>query len=119
MTKNNLLKRGDIVAADFPFVEDPSKSKRRPALILWTDKPNELFVLAFMGTKQIEMKEEGDVIIRRKDPQFNITGLVRDSKIKLTRLSTQIRENIKKIYGSVPKNTIEEVNKEITNLFTR
>lgn len=119
MTKNNLLQKGDIVATDFPFAEDPSKSKRRPALILWTDKLNELFVLAFMGTKQIEIKEEGDILINKKDPEFNQTGLVRDSKIKLTRLSTQVRENIKKIYGSVPKKTIEEINKEIINLFIK
>ena len=109
--------KGTIVEIDFPFSQDPAKSKRRPALILWLDKYQKDFILAFITTKWLDKKETGDIDIRKLDTGFSQTGLVTDSKIKVTKLVSLSRNKLLAKYGILTNEMMEKVNKEIKNVF--
>ena len=111
------IAKGTIVEVDFPFSQDPAKSKRRPALILWGDKYQRDFILAFITTKWLERKETGDVHIKKSDSGFLQTGLVTDSKIKVTKLVSLSRNKLLAKYGLLTNEMLERVNKEIKNVF--
>ena len=112
------ITKGTVVEVDFPFSQDPAKSKRRPALILWTDKYQRDFILAFITTKWLERKETGDVHIKKSDSGFSRTGLVTDSKIKVTKLVSLSRNKLLAKYGLLTNEMLERVNKEIKNVFS-
>ena len=116
-SKVNIAK-GIVVEVDFPFSQDPAKAKRRPALILWTDKYQRDFILAFITTKWLERKETGDVHIKKSDSGFSQTGLVTDSKIKVTKLVSLSRNKLLAKYGLLTNEMLERVNKEIKNVFS-
>ena len=116
-TINKAITKNTIVEVDFPFSQDPAKSKRRPALILWTDKYQRDFIVAFITTKWLERKEAGDVYIKRSDSDFSQTGLITDSKIKVTKLISLSRNKLLAKYGVLTNEILERVNKEIKNVF--
>lgn len=116
MTEVSITK-GTIVEVDFPFSQDLAKSKRRPALILWTDKHQKDFILAFITTKWLDRKETGDVHIKKFDTGFSKTGLVTDSKIKITKLVSLSRNKLLAKYGMLTGEMLDRVNKEIRNVF--
>ena len=112
-----LIYKGTIVEVDFPFSQDPSRSKKRPSLILWSDKFQRDFILAFITTKWLDKKETGDVHIKKEDSGFSQTGLVTDSKIKLTKLVSLSRNKLLAKYGAMTKEMLNKVDKEIINVF--
>lgn len=112
-----IVTKGTIVEIDFPFSQDPAKSKRRPALVLWTDKFQRDFILAFITTKWLDRKETGDIHIKKSDSGFPSTGLVTDSKIKVTKLVSLSSNKLLAKYGTLTKEMIERVNREIKSVF--
>ena len=116
--KDEKLYKGMIVESLFPYVDDSTKIKLRPSLIIWADNLKKIYILAFIGSKHLSEREQGDVIINKNDINFNKTGLIKDSKIKLSRLATLSRERITGGYGVLSKEMTNTVNKEIIRLFT-
>ena len=111
------IHKGTIIEVDFPFSQDPAKSKRRPSLVLWADSYQREFILAFITTKWLDKKETGDIHISTNETGFNQTGLVKDSKIKITKLITLSRNKLVARYGILTKEMVNRINKEILRVF--
>lgn len=110
--KKKIISKGTIIEIDFPYVDDFSRSKKRPGLVLWSDKESNSFLIAFI-TSNLSEPSEGDFIIKKSDKGFNKTGLIKDSRIKLTKLITLSRDRISAKFGILPEETIKKINKEL------
>src|SRR3989338_5099023 len=111
------IDKGTIVEIDFPFSDDLHRSKTRPALVLWADKDQNEFILAFITTKWLETKESGDIHINKNDAGFKVTGLVKDSKIKVTKLTSLSKNMLRAKYGTLTKEMLHMVDDELVKIF--
>jgi mRNA interferase MazF len=90
-----------IVLNPFPF-DDFQSEKVRPALCL--TQPISIYrhlVLAAITSNLHNALEESDLILRRSLPEFNQTGLKKESVIKLHRLITIRQIHIKRVIGEL------------------
>jgi len=71
----------------FPF-SDRSAAKRRPAVVLWAHPARIDFLLAFISSQGLRVREVGDVPVLPTHPEFSLTGLAAASKIRTTKLVT-------------------------------
>lgn len=111
------IDKGTIVEIDFPFSDDPHRSKKRPGLVLWSDEEQKEFILAFITTKWLEAKEPGDIHINKNDAGFGLTGLVKDSKIKATKLTSLSRNMLRAKYGTLTKDLLHKVDDQLIKIF--
>lgn len=106
-----------IVRVDFPFTDDPSHSKIRPALCL--TKPhgrNRLVVLAYMTTNTNNMTDT-DILLNEKDDGFKKLRLKKSTVIKLHRLVSISADKLNWELSPLPKNRHKEVQKSLCKLF--
>jgi len=92
------LIRGDIVLVAFPFT-DLSTTKRRPAVVLWAEPSQVDFTLAFISSQLSSGRSSGDAVIRSTHPEFGLTGLVVDSRVRASKLATLSRGLITRCLG--------------------
>ncbi len=82
------MKRGLIVLTPFPFT-DLSGRKVRPALVVSrSDRGGNDVVLAFITSIQRSTVWPADLLVESSHPDFAMTGLKRDSVVKLDKLVT-------------------------------
>ncbi|GIW59799.1 MAG: hypothetical protein KatS3mg087_0865 [Patescibacteria group bacterium] len=99
----------DIVNVDFPFIDKPSKSKLRPALIISKARGrHEIIVIAYITTKKSVLLDT-DIVLDNNDDSFIQTGLKRTSYIRLHRISTAQLSKLKGEIGILPEKYHQEV----------
>lgn len=82
------MKRGTIVLTQFPFT-DLTSTKRRPALIVSRELSSKRDVIvAFISSVIPDQITDTDLLITSDDSHFKMTGLKRNSVIKLNKLCT-------------------------------
>lgn len=109
--------RHKILIAPFPFGELTSK-KTRPVLCL-TDpigKYDEL-VLAYITTKTPKEIQPSDILLRKKDKDFERTKLLYDSTIRLHKVLTLPKDMIIGELGELGEKQIIEVKTKLTSMF--
>ncbi|MDQ3098876.1 MAG: type II toxin-antitoxin system PemK/MazF family toxin [bacterium] len=107
----------DIINVDFPFIDSPSKSKLRPALIISKARGKHSIVVIAYVTSKKNVLLDTDVIIDSQDKSFKQTGLKRTSYIRLHRISTVQLDKIKGEIGILPEKYSKEVKEKIRVLF--
>lgn len=111
---NHLNMRGRVVLVPFPFSEDFSVTKPRPAICL-TDvigKNNEL-IIAYITSKPETEVLDSDI----KLEDFKRYGLKTLSKIKLHKLVTITVDCIKTELGTVDNAMMQEIENKLSKLF--
>lgn len=82
------MQKGKIVLTRFPFT-DLSSSKRRPALVLIETDPTEAdTIVAFISSVIPAVIKETDLTLMQSTSDFHLTGLTKNSVIKLDKLAT-------------------------------
>ena len=106
--------KGDIVFVRFPYT-DLSVSKPRPALVLHEERDE--VVLAYISSRVPILPSDTDVLILRKDPSFEATGLKRDSVIKLSVLTTLKNWFIEGLFGEIDDSLRDEINAKLASCY--
>jgi len=107
------MKRGTIILAPFPFT-DLKSVKRRPAIIISKDDPNNKDVLiAFISSKVPSLPKETEFLLTKNHKDFLQTGLIKDSLFKLDKLVTIQKEIINGELGSASEIIMNEINKKL------
>ena len=103
-----------IVLVDFPFLENPSVAKKRPAITLSKafGKHN-LVVVAFISTN---IKEVLDIDILLQNSYFEM-GLLQPSIIKMNKLASIPLQNIYEQIGEVPDSIFCDIQKKLKQIF--
>lgn len=106
-----------IVLVPFPF-DDLSTVKVRPAVCL-TDEihPYGHVVLAFITSNVLVLPSATDLVIRREDADFAVTGPKVDSTVRLHRLMTVASGIIRRELGSLSTKQQGEINDRLRILF--
>ena len=108
-----------IVLIQFPFADELSQSKPRPALCLCepVGKYNEI-VVAFISSKIPYQTLATDFIFTKEMEHFEVTGLSHNSVIRLHKISTVNAEIITQIFGRIEgvKN-IKIIQQKLKNFF--
>jgi mRNA interferase MazF len=102
--------KGKIVLVPFPFT-DFSAAKLRPALVLHEGRKD--VVVAFISSQIPEAPSPSDVIIRKKHPEFKLTGLKTDSVVKLDKLATLLKDLVIGELGELGKTLKTEINAKL------
>jgi len=106
----------DIVLISFPF-DDLFTTKVRPAVCLTEPiGPYNHVILAFITSNIQNAKEQSDLIINPTDENFDLTGLMVSSVVKLHRLTTIPINLIKRNLGKLNENHIAEIKNKLRNL---
>ena len=109
-TRKRTLK-GKIVLIYFPFT-NLSGRKLRPALVLHEGRND--VVVAFISSRIERYESETDILITRRHPEFNLSGLKVDSVIKLSKIATLHKRLIAGEIGEIGPQIRREVNEKIT-----
>ena len=106
--------KGDIVFVRFPYT-DLSITKPRPALVLHEERDE--VVLAYISSRVPILTSDTDVLVLRKEPFFEATGLKRDSVIKLSVLTTLKNWFIEGLFGEVDDTLRDEINARLASCY--
>ncbi len=108
--------RNKIVLVPFPF-DNLKTVKVRPALCLSEAiSPYQHLVIAFI-TSRIEIASEAsDLLILESDPDFEQTGLIKDSAIRFHRLVTIPTHMIRRELGYLPESYQKQLKEKLKNL---
>ena len=86
-SKNLTLQRGDVILVPFPFT-DLTSTKVRPAVIISADPQTEDVMIAFLSSVVPSSLTKFDFLLRSQNPDFKLTGLKKDSVIKMNKILT-------------------------------
>lgn len=109
--------RGKIVLVPFPF-EDFSTRKVRPALCL--SEPIGKFkhvIVAFISSKISDQLEESEFEIKPEEEEWQQTGLIVPSVLKLHKMVSLPQNLILRELGDFPDNKMEDIEKRIKMIF--
>ncbi|GMQ25183.1 type II toxin-antitoxin system PemK/MazF family toxin [Algoriphagus sp. oki45] len=109
--------RGKIVLVPFPF-EDFSTRKVRPALCL--SEPIGKFehvILAFISSKISDQLEESEFEIKPEEEEWQQTGLIVPSVLKLHKMVSLPQNLILRDLGYFPESKMETLEKGIKMIF--
>lgn len=116
-TENNLKTKGKIVLVPFPF-EDFSTRKVRPALCL--SEPIGKFehvIVAFISSKISDQLEETELEINPAEEEWQKTGLIVPSDLKLHKMVSLPQNLILRELGDFPESKMEYLEKRIKMIF--
>jgi mRNA interferase MazF len=109
--------RGKVVLVPFPF-EDFSTRKVRPALGL--SEPIGKFehvIVAFISSKISDQLEDSEIEIRPENQDWNETGLIVPSVLKLHKVVSIPKNLILREFGLFPISKMVEVENRIRRIF--
>ena len=106
--------KGDIVFVRFPYT-DLSITKPRPALVLHEERDE--VVLAYISSRVPIIPSGTDVLVLRREPYFEATGLKRDSVIKLSVLTTLKNWFIEGLFGEADETLRVEINDKLASCY--
>jgi mRNA interferase MazF len=105
------MKRGDVVAADFPFQDGPG-SKVRPALVVQNDADNQLLentILAMITGNLRRADRRMAVLVDPGMADGNGCGLHGQSPVKCGNLATVNQKRVLKVIGKLSTNLMADV----------
>ena len=106
--------KGDIVFVRFPYT-DLSITKPRPALVLHEERDE--VVLAYISSRVPIIPSGTDVLVLRREPYFEATGLKRDSVIKLSVLTTLKNWFIEGLFGEADETLRVEIKPKLASCY--
>lgn len=110
------LAKGDIVLVPFPFT-DLSRTKLRPAVVLWVDPLRPDITVCFISSKQLNEVSCDEVVLTPEDPEFTQTGLKVASKIRVTKIVTLDRQLLQRQLGSLGQQQLQQLNEALRLAF--
>lgn len=105
------MTKGTVILTPFPFT-NLAGQKNRPAVVLSLSRQGEDVVVAFISSV-VRDPTETDLLISKNHPDFEATGLKKDSVIKLDKLATISRKIVRGRLGDLSPELLEEVNKKL------
>jgi mRNA interferase MazF len=101
--------KGKILLITFPFTDLTSK-KLRPALVLNEDDKD---VIVVFVSSRISKAHREDVLLKKENTEFKLTGLKVDSFIRISKIATLSKKLIVGELGEIGPKLKEEVNRKI------
>lgn len=102
------MKQGTIVLTPFPFT-DLSTSKRRPAIVISKNNEQTDIIVAYISSKISEHISVTDYLLKSSHKDFPVTGLLKDSIIKLNKIVTVDKSLFTGEIGFVSKEILDEI----------
>jgi mRNA interferase MazF len=111
-----MVRKGDIVLVNFPFSDDFSQAKPRPAVILWVSPTGNDVTFCAITSQGLNQLFPEDIPILPTDPEFPMTGLRVPSKIRTTRIATLTKDLVIKRFGKLGPQQIKLLNTRIVEM---
>jgi len=108
--------RGDVVLVNFPFVQDFSKGKKRPALVIQNDVGNRFSsntIVLSISSKVPSKIYPTHYRIEANTPTARSAGLTKNSIVQAEIILTIPQALISKKLGSLPQTTMDEIERRI------
>jgi len=107
--------KGKIVLIPFPFT-DLTSAKLRPALILYEGRRD--VVVAFISSRVPEQIDLASIRIGEEDTEFPLTGLKKESIIRLDKLATVLKDMIIGEIGAVGEKLKKKINEKLNLIYS-
>jgi mRNA-degrading endonuclease toxin of MazEF toxin-antitoxin module len=109
------MKRYEIVLIDFPFVDKPWESKKRPCVLLSHPKGEHgIVVIEYITSKEVISKISDDDILIKPDTQNNLT---KDSVVQVYKLASVMENVIIASVGTLSEKDSQKIEKSLSGLF--
>lgn len=106
--------KGKIILIPVPYT-DLTAAKLRPALVIFEGRRD--LIVAAITTTMFNVSPEWDVYIGTEDPEFHQTGLKAASVLKLTKISTVLKDLAEGELGEIDDCLKTEVNQKLKKIF--
>ena len=106
-----ILRRGDVVLTYFPFASG-SGGKRRPALVVGSDRDNRRLtnaIVAQITTTAGRATEPTHFLIEAATPEGQASGLLHDSVVSCNNLATVAEDRFNKVIGRLPPSSMSRI----------
>jgi mRNA interferase MazF len=108
----------NILAVDFPFLDDPEQSKRRPAIALTQPLGKYKIVIVAYITTQLDDILPSNIALELQNDELQTTGLAESSTIMLHKVVAVVEKRIQGQLGVLPQRYESEVTAKLRHLFT-
>lgn len=106
-----------IFLVNFPFLDDPQQTKKRPALCLTKPRGiHQIIIIAFITTQMDEILDT-DILLDTKEKIFAQTGLKFSSLIRLHKLTSIPLENVEGEIGVLSEKKRKEIKSKLETMF--
>ena len=108
------MKKGDIILIHYPFTNLAS-DKLRPALIISPDYYNDRsqdILLMYITSNTLSQALE-DFLISKTHPEFSLTGLKKDSLLKISKISILSKSLVRRALGQIGPQILSEIHKRL------
>ena len=112
MSEMREFRRGDIVLTRFPYITDPEKSKERPAVVIQNDVGNRFsqnLIVAAISSQMPAREYPIHFWVPVGSPQWEGTGLHRDSVVKTEIILTIPKKSVTRIVGRFGEAAIDSI----------
>lgn len=107
------MERGTIVLSRFPFT-DLSSTKRRPCVVVSkVDNQKPDVIVAFISSVIPSQIEATDLVIKSTEPDFQETGLHKDSVFKMDKLATLEKSIFSGELGNVSEGIMQKIEERL------
>ena len=107
----------ELVSVIFPFADNVDKKKPRPGFVISPPFGKHQQVIVAYVTTKLDDVLATDIIIDPAEPDFQKTGLIKKSVIKLHRVITLQPTALKEGKGSLPDAIIPELKEKLKKVF--
>jgi mRNA-degrading endonuclease toxin of MazEF toxin-antitoxin module len=109
------MKHYEIVLVDFPYIDKPWESKKRPCVLLSEPRGEyNLVVVAFITGKEGVSKLKNDDVVIAPD---SMNGLVKDSVIQVHKLASVMESDIVGSIGLLNEKDTTIIKTVLKNMF--
>jgi len=105
MTEGPAFRRGDVVLVAFPFVTEPTRSKRRPAVVIQNDTGNRFspnLIVAYVSSQLPKSRYPTDYWVTAGSTEALAAGLDRSIVVKSDTLFTVPKVGVVRVLGRFP-----------------
>ncbi len=105
-------RRGDIVLVPWPFSEDPTTTKKRPAVIVQNDRNNtrlSTVIIAQITSTTTTLHEPTQLLLPFNSPVGRAAGILMESVIKCENLATVHQRRVLRRIGTIEGRTLREL----------
>lgn len=109
------MKAGNIVLFKFPQT-DLEKGKLRPALVI-SKVPGKYkdWLICMISTQRHQLQKDFDIIISKKSPDFQSSGLKSESVIRISRLAVVNEDILVGSIGNISNTFLKEIRTKVAN----
>ena len=112
MSGSPTIRRGDVILAPIPFIQNPRQSKSRPVVVIQTDdtnEPRDQLIVAMISSIIPRLRYPTHYYVSAQSAIGNAAGLWLDSIVMTETIMTIPKNTVQRILGHFPADAMTAI----------